>query len=117
MKFDDFKDLNDWVQTPEHPTNFYKNLLAKHLSPFRIITLIGRKFTDASMTDTEEIATTRHIDDDDEIRRIIRDEFKIKIDYDRFKPRDDYNLDTFAQRGEETLDSELPDAWKCYLLS
>ena len=108
--------MNDWVQTPEHPTNFYKNLLAKHLSANRLISLFGRKFTDTTAAESEEMAVSRHIDDDDEIRRIVRDEFKIKIDYERFKPRDDYNLDTFAKRGEETLESELPESWKAFLL-
>ena len=108
--------MNDWVQTPEHPTNFYKNLLAKHLSSNKLITLFSRKFTETTATDSMEIAVSRNIDDDEEIRRIIRDEFKIRIDYERFKPRDDYNMDTFAKRGEEALESDLPQSWKAFLL-
>ena len=116
FELDDFNEMNNWVQTPEHPVNFYKTLLSKHTSPYSYILLLGRKFVETTCIESGEEVISRVIDDDEEIRRLIRERFKTNIDFERFKSRDDYNLDTFTPGFTETAESELPPAWKKFIL-
>ena len=99
--------MNDWVQTPEHPTNFYRTLLFKHIDNNHVVSLVGRKF---AQTESNESGETRHeriIEDDNEVRSLIKEVFKLDIDYERFVPKDEYNLDMEHKRTRELLERKL----------
>ena len=90
--------MNDYVQTPEHPTNFYKTLLAKNFDDTLKVSLIGDKLVEIRSTSDGDVRTERKIESRDELRSIILDKFQLRIDFDDFQPKDEYNLEMELKR-------------------
>ena len=82
--------MNDYVQTSEAMTIYYRTVAFKHVALNRFIFLTGRKFTEIEVTeDLEEKTSVRMIEDDTELHDIIRERFGLAIDFARFKPVDE----------------------------
>ena len=94
--------MNEYVQTSEAMTIYYRTVVSKHVALNRQIVLTGRKFNEIEVTDDlEEKHNVRMIEDDNELHEIIRERFGLAIDFERFKPVDEYEAELKALANRE----------------
>lgn len=90
-EMEDFREMNDYVQTEKHPSLFYRTVLVKHTEN-GIIMLIGWKFSEINFSgEFGETRFDRVIEDIEEIRDIIRNKFRLVIE-DAFRPVDKLSM-------------------------
>jgi len=94
--FDYFKDMNDYVQTREHPGIFYRTVVVKHFEN-GMIYLIGNKFTEVNFKLDGDVKNTKELTLD-ECKSALKEKFNLIVD-DSFSPVD--NLDSYIKEISE----------------
>ena len=90
--FDYFKEMNDYVQTSEHPAIFYRTVVVKHFEN-GMIYLIGTKFTELTFKLDGDEKNTRELTLE-ECKNALKERFNLIVD-DSFMPVD--NLDLYIK--------------------
>jgi N-hydroxyarylamine O-acetyltransferase len=85
-----FKDMNEYVQTIEHPTIFFRTIVVRHFENGMIF-LIGYKFTELIFKEDGNLKNTTELTLN-EVKKVLKEKFELTIP-DSFEPVD--NLDSY----------------------
>lgn len=85
-----FNEMNQYVQTIEHPTIFFRTCVVKHFEN-GMIYLIGYKFTELIFKEDGDVKNTTLLTLD-EVKKVLKEKFALNIP-DSFEPVD--NLDSY----------------------